>query len=146
MEDDAQLIWFENEDSEAILAKYIEFMAVHGVHFSSYDICKSLFSNLKDGLTRAGQATIAWSKNIEVQEAIRQRKLYSEKPKEEKDQLKQVLKSIYEDQLLQAKDRIAAVRTAAELEGWIIKSVDKKVTDNSPPKPYTFVLKEYEDE
>jgi hypothetical protein len=145
MEDIPELVWREEEDGEAILEKYIEYMAIYGSNYTPFDICKQLFANLYDPYNRACQAAQMWTRSLEINERIRQLRLYRSKPKEEKEQYKDVLKSIYEDRLSSSRDRINALRLAAELDGYVIKAVDKKVTKDVA-RATTFIFKEYEDE
>lgn len=144
--DIGQLIFFPEEDAEEILLRYIDLMAQWQTQYSTYEICKVVFQHLRDPGLRSAQAADVWSKDLEIKEAIRQKVLYKDgPPKDEKTQYKDVLKSIYEDQLVSARDRVAALRLVAELDGHVIKAVDKKVTKNQATSN-TFIFKEYEDE
>jgi hypothetical protein len=144
-----RVVVFEDEDEETLKAEFVRLMAKHKQKYSAYEVAKYVFRDLKDPDLRAAQAAQVWGNDIEIKEQIDEAILYGPDGKtDEKEKLIAVLKGIYEDQGVAARDRINAVRQHAELQGMIVvrKETEKKLLagEGLPGLP-RIVLAEYND-
>lgn len=123
------IIFFEGEDEEELKSLFIQASARHynNDKIDAQQITGHIFRDLKEPYIRSLQAAEYWSKDIAVQEAILNLVSYNGETDATKKRV-QLLMSIAESKGASHKDRIAAIRVAAELEGEIKKSVEKKVT------------------
>lgn len=123
------LIFFEGEDEAAIKRSFVEVSARHknNPNFGPYDVAKYVFRDLPEPELRALQAAEYWTKDIEVQQQIQDLVNYNGELDGKKKRLALLMK-IAEDDATSSRDRIAAIRVAAELEGEITKAVEKKIT------------------
>lgn len=129
------IIFFDGEDEEALKQEFIDLCALHHKNkFSAEEICIHIFHNLKEPTLRALQAAQYWGKDLGVAEAIRNKILFGE-AKTEKERRLNIAQSIAEDPREQAKDRIAALRLMFEVEGEIVKAVEKKISYPDGLKP-----------
>ena len=130
-------IFFDDEDEEVLKAKFILAVARYPEH-SIFDIAQHIFKDLRDNTLRADQAATHWMKDIETKERIRIARLNGgkepEAPETKEAKLKK-LEAVYDNPEVAVKDRIAAMRLHSELEGQIIKSVEKKVDDGRSQLP-----------
>lgn len=156
---------FEGEDETALRTKFIELSAKHhrNQNFTGVDIAKYVFRDLKEPEMRALQAATYWEKDLEVQEAILDLIAHTNMLTARAQRL-QIAMDIATDTKADKRDRLIAVRLAAEMEGEIVKAVDKKVSyadvngnrtgkvgfmftiDADADKPPSEVLEEGEDE
>lgn len=130
------LIFFDGEDEEGLKTLFIQTSARHynNPNFDMYDVAKLVFRDLKEPGLRAMQAADYWSKDIEIQDAIINLVNYGDEVDAKKKRIALLMK-IAENPRSNDKDRISAIRVAAELEGEITKAVEKKVTHIGNAKP-----------
>lgn len=139
---------FDNEDEEALKADFIRLCALYPER-TIFEIASYVFRNQVDPELRSSQAAQIWNKDLEVLERIRLAKVnggVEPKAIPDKSIRLQQLQSIAEDTDVSAKDRIAAARLVAEMEGEIVKAVDKNVTNKSKVSLPTFVIAQYSDD
>ena len=138
---------YEDESIEEMVAEFVRIMAKYKRSYSAFDVAKQVFRTRKEPL-RFLQAAQLWQDDLDIKERVDEIMLrgnIASQVDTKEDKLR-VLKQIYEDGRVDAKDRIAAIRTSAELCGEVIKHVEKKIEDNRPPTIPTFVIKKYQDE
>lgn len=129
-----QLTIYPDEDEDALKQAFIDFSARHhSNHFNALEICEHIFKTRKDP-NRYIQAAQYWSKDLEIQEAIRN-KINFGNAQNAKEQRVAILMSIAENTRTSDKDRIAAILAAAAMEGEITKAIDKKITYPNGQKP-----------
>jgi len=141
------IVFFEDDDEAELRLEYIRLMAKHQNKFSPYEVAKYVFRDCRDPELRSQQAAQVWSNDLEVKEAIDDIIMGRNKTSDldDKSQRLRVLKSIYDDPNTPVKERIAAIRVAAELEGEVIKAVDKKVTIRDNVALPQFTIMRYDD-
>lgn len=126
--------FYPGEDAEALKSAFVELYAVHRGVYSVEVVARQIFKDLKEP-TRYLQASVIWGNDIDVMERIRVRMLKGPPVADcsEADLIKRALQIA--DGSGQDKDRIAAIRLAGELQGFVKKSVDLKTNlpgnDNS---------------
>lgn len=124
------ITFFEGEDPEALKTAFVDLCAKHKDHFSAYEVAKYVFKDLKEPEIRALQAAKVWSEDLEVKERIRVAILLgSDSPETNPAVLKRRLLAIADDPKENAKDRIEAIRTIAQMQGDIVKPVELRATD-----------------
>ena len=139
---------FDNEDEEKLKADFIRLCALYPEQ-TIFEIASYVFRNQVDPETRSQQAAQIWNKDLEVLERIRLAKLNGgtePKPIPDKSIRLQQLQEIFESADTSAKDKIAVARLIAEMEGEIVKAVDKNVTNKSKVSLPTFVIAQYSDD
>ena len=105
----SELIFFDGEDEGALKQAFIDFSSRHyKSNFSALEIAQHVFKNLHEPF-RYIQAADVWAKDLEVQEAIRQKILFGQATDAREKRI-ELLNSIAEDIRQPAKERIAAVR------------------------------------
>ena len=132
---------FEEEDEAELIARFVEFSARYP-KYSAYEICKHIFKDLRDPDLRAGQAAAQWSIDLEILERINQAKLNGgaePKPLDTKEEKLKKLEAIYNDPEVAMKERLAAMRLHAEIQGEIVKAIDKK-TENKDVRRFPRIV------
>lgn len=117
-------------------------------NFTAFDVARYVFKGLKEPEARSLQAATYWASDLEVQEAIRETIANGPIiPGITKEALAQRALAIADNITEDTKNRIAALRLVAELNGEIIKAVDKRVSypDAKGGIP-SIVFKRYEDD
>jgi hypothetical protein len=127
--------FFEDEDEEAIISNFVEMVARYP-NYSVLDITRHIFKDLREPELRAGQAALAWSKDLGIKERIRLAKLNGGKEAEQltKEALQQRIISTIEDETIsyqEKKARIEGYMAIAEINGWKIKAIEKKTEDKT---------------
>ncbi len=138
---------FEDEDEEKLLADFVRLCALYPDQ-NYLEIASYVFRNQRDPELRAAQAGMIWHKDVGVKERIRLAKLNGGKeaaPIPDKAARLQMLQTIFEDEGQSAKDRLAAARLISEIEGEIIKAIDKRIDDKRTANLPTFVIAQYAD-
>lgn len=135
--------FFDDENEAELKAEFVRLCALYPNN-NHFEIAEVIFRKLRDPGLRANQAAAYWWADLEVREAIRQARLKTAPDADiptREDRIKQILQIA--ETATDAKDRLAAHRLVAEMEGEIIKQVDKnsKITNNAPP---TFVIERYD--
>jgi hypothetical protein len=142
----AQPVIFEDEDEEKLKADFIRLCALYPSQ-DIFEIASYVFRHQRDPEMRSQQAGMIWSKDIEIQERIRLARLNGGKeaaPIPDKAARLQMLQTIFEDESQAAKDRLAAARLISEIQGEIVKAVDKKIDHGKRP-PRQIVFAQYAD-
>lgn len=105
-----QLVFFEGESEADIKAEFIRLSAKHKNTFDPYQITAHIFAKLREPGLRAMQAADVWTKDLEVQEAIRAIIVGNDD-----DELLQSLWEIARDRSEMARDRLKAMDQIAEI-------------------------------
>lgn len=122
---------FEEEDEESLIADFVKMSALYP-KYSVFEICQHIFKDLREPDLRANQAALQWSKDLAILERIRQARLnggVEVLPIDSKENKLKKLEAIYNDPETGIKDKLAALRLHAEIQGEIVKAIDKKVDD-----------------
>lgn len=138
---------FEDEDEEALKADFIRLRALYP-NQDQFEIARYVFRKQVDPELRSQQAAMIWSKDLEVMERIRVASLNGgEEPRAipTKEQRLQQLQAIFEDSETAVKDKVAVARLIAEIQGEIVKAVDKRITDTGRKVPRQIVFAQYDD-
>lgn len=125
---------FEDEDEDELIARFVELTAVYGDKFEPFQITQEIFKNLKDPTMRANQAALVWSKDLAILERIKQARLNGgtePKPIETKEMKLKKLEALYNNEDIGVKDRLAAMRLHAEIQGEITKAIEKTTEDRT---------------
>ena len=133
---------FEDEDEESLKADFVRLRAIYPDQ-SIFDIASYVFRHQRDPDTRSQQAAMIWNKDIEIQERIRLARINGgEEPAaiESKEGKLRKLQAIYENELVKVSDRLKAFELHSQIQGEIVKAVDKKITDESRRAPRQIVF------
>ncbi len=145
----AAVTLFDDEDEDALIERFVDYSA----RWTDYDpisICRHIFKDMRDNELRAGQAAIAWSTDLAIRERIDQRKLNG-KPGAEavtKENLQAKILAATEDSHLSHHDKKAKIEgymAYAQLNGWVVKAIEKK-TENTTPRFPQIVAHVYPDD
>ncbi len=133
---------FEDEDENALTSKFVELVAAHPT-FSPMAITAHIFKDLKDPVARSGQAAFDWMQRLDILERIRLAKLNGNKealPIETKEGKLRKLEAIYNNEDNALRERLNAIRLHAEIQGEIVKAIDKKITDANTPRRHLHIV------
>ncbi len=125
------ILLFEGEDEEALKAEFIRLSAIYAA-YPAGEIAQVVFKGLRDPILRSQQAADAWSNDLSVKERIRQAKLnggVEPKPVLTKEQQLAQLQALADDDKTPVKEKLAAHRLIAEMQGFVIKAVEKTSTE-----------------
>lgn len=139
---------FEDEDEEQLKADFIRLRALYP-NQDQFEIARYVFRHQVDPELRSQQAAMIWSKDIEVIERIRLASLNGGEepsPIETKDDKLRKLQAIYNDEQVTVTNRLKAFELHAQIQGEIVKAIDKKITDNSKRAPRQIVFAQYNDD
>lgn len=142
----AQPVIFEDEDEEKLKADFIRLSALYP-NQDIFEIASYVFRNQRDPEMRSQQAGMIWSKDIEVQERIRLARLNGGEepsPIDSKEDKLRKLQAFYDNEDNKLADRIKAMELHAQIQGEIIKAVDKKV-DHTKRAPRQIIFAQYAD-
>lgn len=136
----------EGEDEAALRDSFARLVAKYP-NQDVFEIGEYVFKDLKDPGLRGQQAAMIWIKDVEVKELISKYRSgqvdVSEVPT--KDQAAMLAWSLANDPAADKKDRIAALNLFGQLNGMIVKSVEKKVDDVNRRRPPTILVARYAD-
>ncbi len=138
---DAPILLFEGEDEEALKAEFIRLSAIYPA-YPPYEIAQVVFKGLRDPLLRSQQAADVWIADLEVKERIRQARLnggVEPRPILTKEQQIAQLQALAEDSQTPVKEKLLAHRLIAEMQGYVIKAVEKSVTDKRAHFPQVVI-------
>lgn len=134
------LVFYPGEDEAALITRFVELRAKYKNNYTPTEVAQYVFSGLKEP-SRAIQAAAKWDVLLEVKERIR---LLELKNPEIADATKSDLISrsitLADDTRLEARDRLAAIRLAGELQGMIIKSAEVKAPGSNDNAEKTELL------
>lgn len=136
---------FDDEDEEALKADFIRLVALYPQQ-PIFEVAAYVFRFQRDPELRSQQAAMIWQKDIEVQERIRKARINGGEepaPIESKEDKLRKLQAIYDDETVKVPDRLKAFELHAQIQGEIVKAVDKKITDNSKRAPRQIVFAQY---
>lgn len=139
---------FEDEDEEALKSDFVRLVALYPEQ-PVFQIATYVFRKQRDPELRSQQAAMFWQKDIEVQERIRKARLNGGEepsPIESKEDKLRKLQAIYDNDDNKVIDRLKAFELHAQIQGEIVKAVDKKITDNSKRAPRQIVFAQYADD
>lgn len=131
---------FEDEDEERLIADFVTYSARYPDR-DPFEIAAYVFRNQRDNELRANQAAMIWSKDLPIQERIRTARLNGgaePSPVESKESKLKKLEAIYNDDSIKTADRLKAMELHAQIQGEIVKAVDKKVTNTRPRRQIIF--------
>jgi hypothetical protein len=135
----------EGEDELALRDKFAQLVAKYPAQ-DPFQIGEYVFRELKDPGLRGQQAAMIWIKDPEVLELISKYKTGGAvKDLPTKDDLTRAAWAIANDLTADRKDRIAAINLAGQLNGMIVKSVEKKVDDVRRRQPPVIMVARYAD-
>jgi hypothetical protein len=139
------LILFPGEDEEKLKSEFIKLAAIYRGRYTHYELAQHVFKDLKEPELRAGQAGVLWAKDIDMQERIRIKIANGVDPIElSKDGLQAKILAVTEDPNLTSQDKKATLdglRLLGEMNGWIIKAIDKKVESKVSGLPQIIIQK-----
>lgn len=136
------LLFLPGEDQAALTSRFVELWAIHGNRFPIVELGAYVLkqAGVKDNVMRGGQIAQALAADIDILERVRVLRLKGpEAPDDTEIALRRRVLKIADNEDLDAKDRIAALRLAGELQGFVKKSVDSKVSVSSESKPGDFL-------
>ena len=142
----AQPAIFEDEDEEQLKADFIRLRALYPKQ-DIFEIASHVFKGQRDPELRSQQAAMIWNKDLDVLERIRIASLNGgEEPSaiETKEQKLRKLQAIYDDDEVATKDRLKAFELHAQIQGEIVKAVEKKTT-KLKKSPRQIVFAQYDD-
>lgn len=147
---DTKPVIFEDEDEDKLITEFVRLCALYPAR-QAFEICDYLFRNLRDPELRSKQAAMIWSNDLAVQERIRLAKLNDGAEPQEwtKEKLQARILAVTEDDTIgyqQKKAMIEGYMSIAQMEGLIVKSVDKKVDNKNRPNLPTIVFAQYSDQ
>lgn len=131
---------FEDEDEERLIADFVTYSARYPER-DPFEIAAYVFRNQRDNELRANQAAMIWSKDLPILERIRTARLNGgAEPSavESKESKLKKLEAIYNDDGIKTADRLKAMELHAQIQGEIVKAVDKKVTNTRPRRQIIF--------
>jgi hypothetical protein len=136
----------EGEDELALRDEFAKLVAKYP-NQDPFEIGEYVFRNLKDPGLRGQQAAMFWLKDVEVKELISKYRTGQAGGEAipTKDQAAMLAWSLANDPAADKKDRIAALNLFGQLNGMIVKSVEKKVDDSSRRRPPTILVARYAD-
>lgn len=125
-----EILFFPGEDAEALKSRFIELCAVHKMRYTAHQVATHVFKNLRDPLLRAGRAAQVWGEDLDTQERIRVLMLKGPDVPDctESDLIRRSL-AVCDHPSTSDKDKLAAIRLAGELQGFVKKSVDLKTSN-----------------
>ncbi len=135
----AAVTLFDDENEEALIERFVELSAAWP-NEDPISICRFIFETMKDPELRAGQAAIVWSNSLAIKERIRQLRLNG-KPDAEtvtKENLQAKILAATEDDGLSHHDKKAKIEgymAYAQLNGWVVKAIEKKTENLNPRFP-----------
>lgn len=138
---------FEDEDEQALIGEFVKMSALYPKH-EPLEIARHIFKDLREPEMRAGQAALQWTKDLTILERIRQAKLnggVEPKPLDTKEEKLAKLEAIYNDPDVGMKERLAAMRLHAEIQGEIVKAIDKSINDKRTPRVPQVIQGVYDD-
>lgn len=128
----APILLFDGEDEEALKAEFVRLSALYPA-YPPGEIAQVVFKHLPDPVLRSQQAADAWMAELEVKERIRQARLnggVEPRPILSKEQQIAQLQALADDDKTPIKEKLAAHRLIAEMQGYVVKAVEKKIDDN----------------
>lgn len=129
---DAPLILlFEGEDEDTLVGEFVRLSALYP-SYEAGDIAKAVFRHLPDNIMRSQQAADVWKADLAIKERIRVARLNGgcePKPIATKEEQIAKLYAIADDDTANIKDRLTAHRLIAEMQGYVVKAVEKKIDD-----------------
>lgn len=127
--------FYEGEDEAALIAEFVKHCAFHKVsfdehipsQFSPFQVAQYVFQNLREP-GRAGQASVLWAKDLGIRERIRvaiAEGVDGSVDASEEALLKRAIRGA-DDPYASLRDRMAALRLAAEIKGYVKKAIEIK--------------------
>lgn len=139
-------VMFEDEDEEQLKADFITYSARYP-DVEPFEIGAYVFRHQRDPEMRSQQAVMIWLKDLDVKERIRLAKLnggVEDKGVETKEDKLRKLEAIYNDADVSVSQRLKAMELHAQIQGEIVKAVEKKTEDRTKRFPQ-IVFARYDD-
>jgi hypothetical protein len=131
---------FEEEDEAALKARFVELCAKYPDR-TPQEVGRYIFQDLRDPGFRGEDAGIKWARSLDIQERIAKARLNGGVEQVELVPSREVLAAetlaLARSARVDPKDRIAAYKLVAELEGHITKQVTKTIEDKTERQPPT---------
>lgn len=123
----SELTIFEGESADALKTRFVELSVQYPRH-TALQVTQFLFKDLQEP-TRYMQAAALWGGDLELFERIRLLELKGPPVPDasESDLVRRAL-AIADSTMVESRDKLNAIRLAGELQGFVKKSVDTKIT------------------
>ena len=129
---------FEGEDEGELKAAFVKFSALYP-NYTPFEIGEHVFRNLPDPISRGQQAGAVWGKDLEIKERIR---LYRAGESDTSDtSAENLIKQawvIANDPNTESKDKVAAIKLIAQMQGNLKKERDADDGKKQVDRPYSF--------
>lgn len=123
---DDPLAIYPDENLEDFRAEYVRLTAKWRSLYTPEQVCQYIFKNLREP-SRYLVAAHVFSSDLELTEAVDNLLVGKKENTDKKQNLNDRLEAIIDDPATGAKDKIAAIQLIAQMEGLIIKQVEKKI-------------------
>jgi len=121
------ILFFPGEDAEALKSRFVKLCADFP-GFQPIDNARKVFEGLPNPELRIETAARVWAADPKVQARIAEARI--KEPYEIDASLPALLRrtiQVADDAHAERRDKLAAIRLAGELQGLIIKAIDKKI-------------------
>lgn len=125
---DSPLVIYEDENEEDLRAEYVRLMCKWRTSYTPEQVCQFIFRNLRSP-DRYIVAAQLWANDLELRSDVDDLINGRSENLDVKDNLKAQLQAIVDLTSTPAKEKIAAIQLMAQMEGLIIKQIDKKNTN-----------------
>jgi hypothetical protein len=117
----ASILFYDDEDEAALKARFVDLWAVHKER-SAYEVAQYVFKDLKEPELRADKAAQVWSKDLDVLEQIRLRRLNPEgNGLASKEKTAAEILALAQNNKIGDKERVAAYRLYSDVMGFTNK-------------------------
>lgn len=127
---DSPLAFYPEENADDLRAEFVRYKVLlkNNASYNDLAICQHIFRNLRDP-DRYIVAAQVWGQDIEVAEAINLATHGQINTSDKQADLEARFMAIADSSATFAKDKINALLAVAQMNGFIIKQVDKKTTN-----------------
>lgn len=140
----AEPLLFDDEDEAALKARFVELWAKYPDR-SIVEIGDYIFKDLRNPEVRGAQWAMRWAKDLEVLEAVK--KLRQGQVQSDVATKEEIINSAWalaHSQGVDPKDKVAALKLIAEMQGMIEKNINKKTEEVKRRMP-NIVFERYAD-
>jgi hypothetical protein len=140
----AEPLLFDDEDETALKARFVELWAKYPDR-SIVEIGDYIFKDLRNPEMRGAQWAMRWAKDLEVLEAVKKlRQGQTQTDVASKTEIINSAWALAHSDRVDAKDRVAALKLIAEMQGMIEKNINKKTEEVKRRMP-NIVFERYAD-
>lgn len=125
---DSPLIIYAEENIDELRAEYVRLMAKWRTQYRPEQVCQFIFKNLRSP-DRYNVAAYLWANDLEITEQIDNLVNGKTESLDKKEHLISQLQALVDLPSTPSKEKIAAIQLIAQMEGLIIKQVEKKSTN-----------------